>query len=66
VALNGGSPAVVESRVSTQPTPDTFFFGGSSSLEGTFEGRLDEIAVFDRPLSDTEIAGLFRAGGGAP
>lgn len=42
--------------------PDTFFFGGSCTGEGNFEGRLDEIAVFDRALSKEEIFDLYRAG----
>lgn len=42
--------------------PDTFFFGGSCTGEGNFEGRLDEIAVFDRALSKEEIIDLYRTG----
>ncbi|MEX2580292.1 MAG: LamG-like jellyroll fold domain-containing protein [Verrucomicrobiales bacterium] len=38
--------------------PETFFFGGSSGNENNFEGRLDEIAVFGRPLSSDEIQQL--------
>lgn len=41
--------------------PDSFFFGGSCSGQGNFEGRLDEIAVFDRALSEAEIAQLHPA-----
>lgn len=43
-------------------TSDTFFFGGNCSGEGNFEGRLDEIAVFDRALSEEEIIELHRSG----
>ena len=31
------------------------FFGGRSDNQSNFEGRLDEIAVFDRALSESEI-----------
>lgn len=41
------------------PPSDTFFFGGSSSRETGFEGRLDEIAVFDRALSTETIQEIF-------
>jgi hypothetical protein len=41
---------------------ETFFFGGSCTGEGNFEGRLDEIAVFDRALSQEEIVELYRLG----
>ncbi len=37
---------------------ETFFFGGSCTGEGNFEGRLDEIAIFDRALSEQEINSL--------
>lgn len=42
--------------------PDTLFFGGSCTGEGNFEGRLDEIAVFERALAEEEIRELHRAG----
>jgi hypothetical protein len=34
------------------------FFGGRSDNENNWEGRLDEIAVFDRALSAEEVAKL--------
>lgn len=51
------------SESSEQPeiSPDTFFFGGSCAGNGFFQGRLDEIAVFDKALSEEEIAELRRA-----
>lgn len=36
----------------------TVFFGARSDLDSGWEGRLDEVAVFDRALSPDEIAGL--------
>jgi hypothetical protein len=36
------------------------FFGGRSDNDSNWEGRLDEIAVFDRALSAAEIAKLGR------
>ncbi|MGE3312940.1 MAG: LamG-like jellyroll fold domain-containing protein [Limisphaerales bacterium] len=35
-----------------------FFFGGRSDNDSNWEGRIDEIAVFDRPLSAREIRRL--------
>ena len=32
-----------------QATADSFFFGGRSDNDSNWEGRLDEIAVFDYP-----------------
>jgi hypothetical protein len=39
---------------------DQFFFGGRSDNEANWEGRLDEIAVFDRALTGDEISMLDR------
>ena len=59
-ALDG---VVLQASANPFPTTaDTFFFGGNSSGEGNFEGRLDEIAVFDRALRKEEIAELYQAG----
>lgn len=35
-----------------------FFFGGRSDNDANWEGRLDEIAVFDRALSESRVAKL--------
>lgn len=35
------------------------FFGGRSDNDSNWEGRIDEVAVFDRALSTNEIAGLL-------
>ncbi len=46
-----------------QPLPsglDQLFFGGRSDNQDNWEGRLDEIAVFDRALTEDEIARLAR------
>ena len=37
---------------------DQWFFGGRSDNESNWEGRLDEIAVFDRPLTAKEVQAL--------
>jgi len=37
---------------------DRLFFGGRSDNHSNWEGRLDEIAVFDRPLQAGEVAAL--------
>jgi len=37
---------------------DQFFFGGRCDRAGNWEGRLDEIAVFDRALSTQEVGQL--------
>ena len=37
---------------------DQYFFGGRSDNDSNWEGRLDEVAVFDRALTATEISQL--------
>jgi hypothetical protein len=34
------------------------FFGGRSDLAATWEGRIDEIAMFTRPLSLADVSKL--------
>ena len=43
----------------------TVFVGGRSDNASNFEGRVDEVAVFDRALSPAEIATHFKASGRA-
>jgi hypothetical protein len=62
VFLDGVKLTAMEKSDFPTANPDTFFFGGSCTGEGNFEGRLDEIAVFDRALSKEEIIDLYRAG----
>lgn len=59
VFLNGKHLAVYTTDV-PDGQPDSFFFGGSCLDRDNFEGRLDEIAVFDRALSSEEIGKLAR------
>ncbi|WP_166820376.1 LamG-like jellyroll fold domain-containing protein [Thalassoroseus pseudoceratinae] len=40
---------------------ETIFFAGHAANEDNWEGRLDEIAVFDRALSDAEIKTLMQS-----
>ncbi|MBL9210304.1 MAG: hypothetical protein JNL92_07530 [Opitutaceae bacterium] len=41
----------------------TVFVGGRSDNAANFEGRIDEVAVFERALSSAEIGALFAASG---
>lgn len=56
--LDGAKVGTQASEVLTASQPETVFFGGSCTGQGNFEGRLDEIAVFDRALSSDEVATL--------
>ncbi|MGA2705277.1 MAG: LamG domain-containing protein [Isosphaeraceae bacterium] len=41
----------------------TIYLGGRYAHEATFEGKIDEVAVYDRPLTLAEIVEHFRAAG---
>ena len=58
--LNGNPRPEIElkSPAHFPPSFDQFFFGGRSDNVANWEGRLDEIAVFDRALSAEELEGL--------
>ncbi|MEO1996060.1 MAG: LamG domain-containing protein, partial [Planctomycetaceae bacterium] len=59
VYLNG--ELEIESTVAGDFPPgfDRLFFGGRSDNESNWEGRLDEISVFDRPLQAGEVSTLW-------
>lgn len=57
IYLNGHPDPEIDTQ-SPQPFPspfDQFFFGGRSDNHSNWEGRLDEIAVFNRSVSAQEI-----------
>jgi len=58
VYLNGGLEIDSKASADFPRGFDRFFFGGRSDNQSNWEGRLDEIAVFDRPLQAGEVAAL--------
>jgi len=60
VYLNGNAePEIQQDSVPVSPAElQQFYFGGRSDNADNWEGRLDEIAVFDRALSPDEIGKL--------
>ncbi len=64
VCLDENTPQRFDAEPFVGPAFDCFFFGGSGTGQGNFEGRLDEIAVFDRALGEAEIQALHRLGQG--
>jgi hypothetical protein len=59
VYLNGNLEigAVAESLI--PPIVGQFFIGGRCDSDSNFEGRIDETAVYDRPLTADEVAKLY-------
>ncbi len=58
VYLNGGLELQTENLIDPFQPVGELFFGGRSDNESNWEGRLDEIAVFDRSLSGEEVVKL--------
>ena len=56
--LNGVLEFETERAIEEAKAPHECFFGGRSDNDSNWEGRLDEIAVFDRALKKEEIAKL--------
>ena len=58
IHLDGAPQPEIEARTSGAAGFEQFFFGGRSDNVDNWEGRLDEIAVFPRPLGPDELARL--------
>jgi hypothetical protein len=60
VHLNGEAEPEIDATLNKSDTPpvEHLFFGGRSDSQSNWEGRLDEIAVFDRALTAAEIKKL--------
>lgn len=54
VYLNGAAEPDIDGRAPVAPTTDQWFVGGRSDNLSNWEGRLDEVAVFDRALTPDE------------
>ncbi|MBM4000850.1 MAG: hypothetical protein FJ297_15145 [Planctomycetes bacterium] len=61
VYLNGTVEIDAAAPADFPPRFDQIFLGGRCDRMDGWEGRIDEVAVFDRPLSAEEIASLARA-----
>ena len=65
VYLNGNARPEVEGEfeLATGLAGGQIFLGGRSDSYANFEGKLDEVAVFDRVLSADDVAALYKASG---
>lgn len=60
VHLNGNSQPEIQTQTAQSPAVDVaWFWGGRSDSINNWEGRLDEVAVFDVALSRAKVAELF-------
>jgi len=65
VYLNGQRAPEIsgEAEVTLRPAASTLFIGGRSDNFANWEGKLDEVAIYDRALTPDEIVTHFRSSG---
>ncbi len=56
VFLNGEQATSVQMAAAESVSSNQFFFGGHCSGESSWEGRIDEVAIFDRAIMPEVIA----------
>ncbi len=64
VYLNGNTAPEIAGEAAPDKSRDVFL-GGRSDKEATFEGRIDEVAIYDRALSPQEIRRHYELAGAA-
>ncbi|MSU26769.1 MAG: c-type cytochrome [Pedosphaera sp.] len=63
VHLDGEANPEISGEAGPAASAEPLHFGGDTGSEFRFEGKLDEIAVFDRALSSAEVAAHWKAAG---
>ncbi len=66
VYLNGQAEPELRSEAEAPPGAETLWIGGREDGRDGFEGKIDEVAIYDRALSAAEAAGHFRASAPPP
>ncbi len=67
IYLNGAlRPEIDTEATGTTPGADTLFIGGPPDGTNSFEGRIDEVAVWNRAVTPAEIVKMFKAAGPGP
>ena len=63
VYLDGNSKPEIAGTANVIPESPhvTFFLGSRHDRDSSLEGKIDEVALYDRPLSSAEVAEHFRA-----
>jgi hypothetical protein len=64
VSLNGAA-LVTATGAAVSANAFPFRIGGDSSSGSSFDGLIDQLCVWHRPLTDAELAALYNAGAGA-
>lgn len=59
--LDGALEASLDIQVASEPSVEQLFVAGRSDGKFNFEGRVDEVALFDRALTPDDVAALYSA-----
>jgi hypothetical protein len=57
---DGKLAASVQCKAMIASDSDTIWFGTDGDSNRVWDGRIDELALFDRALTEVEVAALFR------
>lgn len=63
VFLNGNDEPEISAKVARASQHDGLVLGGNLPNSSNFEGKLDEVCVYDRALTSDEVVDLFQAAG---
>ena len=62
IYINGSLDATGSTKVKASANFSAFTFGARSGGSFAFDGQLDQIAIFNRALSSTEVSALYNSG----
>ena len=66
VYLDGGAEPVIDAKTDPPRPAKRLLIGSEGNAETTFDGKVDEVAVFDRVLASNEVVELYAKSGMTP
>ena len=62
IYINGSLDATGSTKIQASANSSNYVFGARSGGSFAFDGQLDQIAIFNRALSSTEVSALYNSG----
>ena len=62
IYVNGSLDATGSTKIQASANSSNYVFGARSGGSFAFDGQLDQIAIFNRALSSTEVSALYNSG----
>jgi hypothetical protein len=66
VCLDGRAEPEIDAKTNPPKPPKRFLIGSDGSPDTTFDGKVDEVAVFDRTLAASDVVDLYAKSGMTP